>query len=100
PSTPANTTPSLHTLFRSRPRQALPPGRRADGLRRRIRRAAPPLRGNRDAVSQAEDAAEPVAEGRRRAEHQIRKGPACRADAVVEDRKSTRLNSSHEWISY
>src|SRR5207247_10879698 len=41
-----------------------------------------------------------IALGESRRPHGIELGPSGRLYVTVEDRKSTRLNSSHEWISY
>src|SRR5207247_11041973 len=37
---------------------------------------------------------------RRRRPHRDGRGQQVRGAVAIEDRKSTRLNSSHEWISY
>ncbi len=64
-------------------RPALLHQRRARDQRRRIRRAAPPQRSDRGALSRADPRRQPVAPDRRRAVDRLRQGDACGADAVA-----------------
>ncbi len=64
-------------------RQALLPGGRAERLRRRIRRPAPPLPGARSGVPRALRRQFALPQGRRGAVGEIRQGSPRRADAVA-----------------
>ena len=82
-----------------RARPALLPGRRAERLGRRIRRAAPAQRGDRGALSRPAHARKPVAQGRRGAGRALRQGAPRRADALarqcVQRRGRRRFRRSH-----
>src|SRR5207247_8625571 len=94
PASPVIYTFPYTTLFRSL-RGAVP-----DGVVRRVARNpdARPLR-HPDRRQSLAQSAEPPASGHHRARGADRRDLALHATGC-EDRKSTRLNSSHEWISY
>ena len=80
-----------------RARPALSPGRRADHLGRRIRRAAAAQRGDRGALSGARAAGFALDAGRREAGRALREGAPRRADAVARQRLFRRGRASSSW---
>src|SRR5207247_11483155 len=98
---PATPTPFPYTtLFRSHGR--LPRGREA-GLRaagpRAVARRPPHPRVARQLLGHAVSR-ELLRRARGDGPHRLRSGARDRPAGAAADRKSTRLNSSHEWISY
>src|SRR2546422_9077560 len=95
---PRSTLFPYTTLFRSRERRARPPldrpGRDAGlGAQREVA----------DRVREAQVAAEPSGRGRARGDRAEEQPAVVGAEvvgALAQDRKSTRLNSSHGYISY
>ena len=73
-----------------RARQALLPGRCAERLRRRIRRAAPAQQRDRGAISRTDPQGFAVAQGRRGAHRQVQESPPRLADALARQRVRRR----------